>query len=183
MYGVVRGLGNQYRLDVTNNTPPPPTSTPVPPSKPKTGNSAEEHGGAIKANSAAAFSATNTIFLENRATGSTYDLDAGVGGAIYLEGGAPQLDLHGCELRANNATGSGGAVFYKAGGGITVNGTRFEANGARYGGGAIYAGSDIAEVCFVCSLERQNKSKTELPHIGDGSPWAQTGMVVLYTQQ
>eukprot|EP00752_Nemacystus_decipiens_P011444 g10163.t1 len=120
------------------------------------GNSAELHGGAIKADSATAISATNTIFLENMATGSAFDADGGAGGAIYLTGGAPQLDFHGCEVRANNATASGGAVFYEAGGGITVNATRLEANGAKYSGGAIRAGGDIAEVTVVDAVFERN---------------------------
>eukprot|EP00903_Cladosiphon_okamuranus_P009051 g8653.t1 len=120
------------------------------------GNSAEVHGGTIKAISATAISATDTVFVGNRATGSTFDRDSGVGGAIYLEGGTPRLDFHGGEVRANNATGSGGAVFYKAGGGITVNGTRFEANRAEYGGGAIYAGEDVAELNVVDAVFARN---------------------------
>ena len=151
IYHTERGTGQSNRClgrnfgchkKIPSHPNPPPR-----PSPPETGNSAEQHGGAVKADSAAAVSVTDTIFLENTATGSTFDTDAGQGGAIYLAGGTPQLEFHGCELRSNNASGTGGAVFYEAGGGITVNDTRLEANGARYSGGAIYAGGDISEVC------------------------------------
>lgn len=112
-----------------------------------TGNTAEQYGGAVKANSASSMTATSTIFLGNIADGSlSTSTDAGRGGAIYLSGGTPQLEFHACQLRSNNASNGGGAVFYDAGGGITVNATRLEANWAANWGGGIYARGEVAQV-------------------------------------
>lgn len=73
----------------------------------------------------------------------------GLGGAIHLAGGTPQLSFLDCELRSNNATSRGGAVYYNAEGAISTNATRFEANWAKYTGGGIYAAGGVTQVCGV----------------------------------
>ncbi len=107
-------------------------------------------GGAIKADSVAALTATTTRFVGNVADGSSSS--DGYGGAIHLVGGTPQLSFLDCELRSNNASSGGGGVYYEAEGGISANATRFEANWAKYNGGGIYAFGGVTQVGVVCGV-------------------------------
>lgn len=95
------------------------------------------------AESTMVISIRNTAFLENMAKGEYY---GGEGGAIYSPGGSPQMELYGCEFRGNNASESGGAVFYSATGSVLVNSTNFVTNWAGNGGGAVRATGGVGLV-------------------------------------
>lgn len=118
------------------------------------GNTAEHSGGAVRADSAAILLARSTVFLENLALGTdTYSSDTGNGGALFLSGGTPQVELYDCELRGNNGSLFGGALRHDAAGKLLLNGTRVAGNWARYGGGGVHAGGGVGKVCVrVCVL-------------------------------
>lgn len=61
----------------------------------------------------------------------------GSGGAIYVSGGTPQMEIQGCEFSANNASDVGGALCYEAAAELTVSSSLISGNWAAYGGGAL----------------------------------------------
>lgn len=111
-------------------------------------NSAALTGGAVRADSASRVTARSSVFYKNVATGS--DFGSGLGAALYLFGGTPQVEFHECDFRANNASNSGGAVYHDAAGSLAVNTTTMVGNWARYGGAGIVARGDIEQVCKFC---------------------------------
>lgn len=109
---------------------------------------AHREGGAIRAESPASLIARNTVFLKNLVTSDDFD---GLGGAIFVSEGTPQLEFHGCDFQRNNASTNGGALYYDAGGSMMFNGTSFVGNWARESGGGIFAKGAVGQVRF-CTL-------------------------------
>ncbi|CAN0333703.1 unnamed protein product, partial [Ectocarpus fasciculatus] len=148
------------------------------------GNTAERQGGAVMANSAFAVTARKTLFLANVAQGSSSSWTSfdGKGGAVGLSGGTPQLGLHECELRDNNATDYGGAVYSDAGASITVNSTLLDGNWAGTGGGGVYVNGDIAQVDVVDSVFTGNFASDLASWTNYIPPWRTAGALFVSGQ-